>query len=374
MEGNRRPKAYYAAGLFNQGERAFNLEVKAVLDDLGYETWFPQENAGFLEDLIEKGMTLAQARHHIFEINLEAVRGSDLLLFLLDGRVPDEGACIEAGVAFGLGKRCIGLKTDFRNVEPGGNNLMIDGVLDYKIAADLEELRKLLSDEMTVIDLRNDDVTINLQPLENPYVAVAGPLGVGKTSLISLLSKNGKWTVLPEPITENPYLSEAYTNLTDLGFRMQTFYLGQRAQQHMSSRNMGGPLIQERCLREDGEVFAPAYRDHGAYDENDLANLLTLYQGLVEQVPEPDLTVYLTAPFDITVDRIRRRDRVAERDLDLGLVRAIYDRYEKWALDQPEQTFLRIDTEDLDYTSSAEAAFQVVGRINDALTKTAVGV
>ena len=157
-------RAYYAAGLFNEGERAFNLRVKAMLDELGFETWFPQEDAGFLEQYMEQGMTLEEARHHIFEQNLEAVRRSDVLIFNLDGRVPDEGACIEAGVAFGWDKRLIGLQTDFRAVEPGGNNLMIDGVLNYEIAATVDDLRGMLTETVAQVDLTGASPVVDLVP------------------------------------------------------------------------------------------------------------------------------------------------------------------------------------------------------------------
>ncbi|MDJ0665494.1 MAG: deoxynucleoside kinase [Acidimicrobiia bacterium] len=369
MRGERRPRVYYAAGLFNQGERAFNLEVKAVLDELGFETWFPQESAGLLEDYIREGMSVDEARHKIFKMNLRAVEECDILVFVLDGRVPDEGACIEAGLAYGRGKQCIGLKTDFRNVEGGGNNLMIDGILDYRIAGSLAELREMLTEDRVVVDIRDpDNITIDLRALEHSYVAVSGPLGVGKSSLIELLATTGSWTVLREPVMDNPYLSEVYANLSDFAFRNQAFYLGQRAKLHHSARRANGPLIQERCIAEDGEVFTPALRDHGAYDDNDLATLTTLYHGLRDQVPRPDLLLYLTAPFEITLERIRKRDRVGEDDLDVDFLKRIYNRYEEWAGAQNRVPLLKVDTSDLDYVNRPKDAAEIVRRVETLLT------
>ena len=77
----------------------------------------------FLTDFIEKdGMTLEEARDHIFDLNIREVQTADLVVFCLDGRVPDEGACIEAGIAWALNKRISALKTDFRDGEPGGRS------------------------------------------------------------------------------------------------------------------------------------------------------------------------------------------------------------------------------------------------------------
>ncbi len=375
MRGGRRPRAYYAAGLFSQGERAFNLEVKVVLDELGYDTWFPQESVGLLGDFIAEGYSHAEARHKIFKMNLEAIEQCDLLVFLLDGRVPDEGSCVEAGLAFGMGKRCVGLKTDFRNVEGDSNNIMVDGILDYRVAKDLSELREILGEERAVIDLRNPDhLTIDLREIEQSYIAVSGPLGVGKSSLIDLIASGGNWTVLREPVMDNPYLAEVYANLSDLAFRNQAFYLGQRAQLHQAAGAAAGPRIQERCISEDGEVFTPALKDHGAYDADDLDTLTTLYRALVLQVPTPDLLLYLTAPFEVTLERIQRRDRVGESDLDVDFLRRIYDRYEDWAATQKRIPLLRIDTSELDYVNRPGDARKIVRHVETLLTDALVMV
>lgn len=325
-----RVKAYYAAGLFNEGERSFNLRVKSVLDELGIETWFPQEDAGFIEDYTDQGMTLEQARHAIFSQNLEAVRSSDVLIFNLDGRVPDEGACIEAGVAFGWNKRVIGLQTDFRAVEPGGNNLMIDGIVRYEIAGSIEELRELLAPEDVAVDLRGDSATVDLTSRKAGYVAVTGPLGAGKSTLTQLMEDHGAWQLLAEPNDENPYLSDVYARPEDLAFRMQVYYLAKRSQQHHAAGVMSGPIVQERCILDDGEVFFPAYHSAGAIDENDLATLVDMYEGLLPGLALPDRIIAVDAPFEMCMERIAQRARNGEQHLDETLARAIYEGYQAW--------------------------------------------
>lgn len=372
MEGNRRPLAYYAAGSREQVKRAFTLEVEAVLDESGYETWLSHESAGLPSGVLNQGMGLAEVRHHVFEQNLQALEGSKVLVFALTGNSLDAGACVEVGIAYGRGMRCIGLRTDRHEAEDGEPNLMVEGVLDYEIANDLDGLRSLLSASRTVVDLTATDgsVTVDLRAADDPYVVVSGPLGVGKTSLIEIMGRTGIWTVLPEPNDENPYLSEAYSNLTDLSFRMQTFYMSNRARQHHSARKTSGPIVQERCLGEDGEVFNRALHDYGAYDDNDLATLMTLHGSLREETLRPNLIVYLTAPFEVTVARIQKRDRVAERDLDRDLLRIIYDRYERWSFEQT--SLLRIDTSEFDYVDRPETAAEIMRRIDVALTEVAV--
>ena len=159
----RQPRVYYAASLFNEGERDFNLKVISMIRELGYSTWFPQEDVGLLSKFIENdGMTLEQARRHIFDLNIREVQAADLVVFCLDGRVPDEGACIEAGIAWGLDKRIVALKTDFRDGEPGGNNIMIDGIV-AEVADSVDRLRELLDPENILIDLTGETPVVTLR-------------------------------------------------------------------------------------------------------------------------------------------------------------------------------------------------------------------
>ncbi|MCP4964776.1 MAG: hypothetical protein GY926_06035 [bacterium] len=164
-------RVYYAASLFNEGEREFNRQVVEMIHDLGYSTWFPQEDVGLLSNFVENdGMTLEEARDHIFRLNIREVQAADLVVFCLDGRVPDEGACIEAGIAWGMSKRVIGLKTDFRDGEPGGNNIMIDGIVT-DVAGSIEELRALLSVD-TMVDLTGSDPVVTVRPRAKQTVEI----------------------------------------------------------------------------------------------------------------------------------------------------------------------------------------------------------
>ncbi|MDX2342489.1 MAG: nucleoside 2-deoxyribosyltransferase [Acidimicrobiia bacterium] len=158
-------RVYYAASLFNEAEREFNLKVVSMIHDLGLSTWFPQEDVGLLSDFIEEdGMSLIEAREHIFRLNIAAVKEADVVVFVLDGRGPDEGACIEAGIAWGMHKRVIALKTDFRDGEHGGNNLMIDGIVT-DVAGSIDELRHLLSIE-TIVDLTGTEPVVTVRHRE----------------------------------------------------------------------------------------------------------------------------------------------------------------------------------------------------------------
>ena len=108
-------RVYFAAPLFNEAERAYNLKIVEILEAHGYEVFLPQRD-GFLAPELE-GKTEAEKIEMIFNKDRDEVLKSDILFMMLDGRVPDEGACVELGIAYANGKRCYGFKGDARSVE-----------------------------------------------------------------------------------------------------------------------------------------------------------------------------------------------------------------------------------------------------------------
>ncbi len=108
-------RIYFACPLFSQGERDYNLVLTKLLEDHGYEVFLPQRD-GFLAPELE-GLTEEEKIEKIFRKDFEEVMKADIVVVLLDGRVPDEGACVELGIAYANGKRCYGIKSDCRSIE-----------------------------------------------------------------------------------------------------------------------------------------------------------------------------------------------------------------------------------------------------------------
>ena len=136
-------KIYFAGPLFSQAEREFNIKVTEELRKEGFDVFLPQENSSIDEfpDTDEKRRKLLCG---FFAKDIEAIDSSDVLLIVLDGRVPDEGACFELGYAYARGKICVGLKTDTRVSEMGTDNAMIVGSLGDNTAKDLTSLTTML--------------------------------------------------------------------------------------------------------------------------------------------------------------------------------------------------------------------------------------
>ena len=143
-------KVYFAGPLFNQAEKDFNLELTKVLEEYGYEVFLPQRDG--IEAALLEGKTEEELIEMIFSLDAGEVCKADILLMNLDGRVPDEGACVELGIAYANGKRCYGFKTDTRSVEAGMDlNPMISGCMtrifkNYDGDMLIEEIKEYLSE------------------------------------------------------------------------------------------------------------------------------------------------------------------------------------------------------------------------------------
>src|ERR1044071_5502017 len=139
-------RVYFAGPLFCEAERVFNLRLAEKLEAKGYQVFLPQRDGVESKKPPYSEMASHELQQIIFETDRNKVLQADIFLFILDGRVPDEGASVELGIAYGQkhllqqAKLLIGLHTDMRGAFPGGKlNAMINGALDCTMG-DEEEL------------------------------------------------------------------------------------------------------------------------------------------------------------------------------------------------------------------------------------------
>jgi len=130
-------RVYFAGPLFCEAERAFNLRLAAKLEAIGYQVFLPQRDGVEAKRPPYNEMANDELQRTIFQLDQDEILQAEIFLFVLDGRVPDEGACVELGIAYGQkhflqqDKLLIGLLTDMRGAFLGGKlNAMIGGALD----------------------------------------------------------------------------------------------------------------------------------------------------------------------------------------------------------------------------------------------------
>jgi len=143
-------RVYFAGPLFCEAERAFNLRLVEKLEAKGYQVFLPQRDGVESKKFPYKEMSNDELQQAIFKLDADEILRADVFLIVLDGRVPDEGACVELGIAYGQkhfllqDKLLIGLHTDIRGAFPGGKlNAMINGALDCTMGDEKELIAKI---------------------------------------------------------------------------------------------------------------------------------------------------------------------------------------------------------------------------------------
>jgi nucleoside 2-deoxyribosyltransferase len=123
-----RPRLYLAGPLFSEAELTYNRSIERLLSKY-FSVYLPQRDGNLFVDVISSGYTVNEAQRQVFESDCNALADCGVFLLIMDGRVIDEGAAFELGLAYAQGKMCCGLQTDPRRLLPHGNNPMISSAL-----------------------------------------------------------------------------------------------------------------------------------------------------------------------------------------------------------------------------------------------------
>ena len=204
------------------------------------------------------------------------------------------------------------------------------------------------------------------------FIVVAGNIGAGKSTLVRMLSQQLGWFPYYEPVAQNPYLTDFYTNMRAWAFHSQIFFLTNRLRTHHQLMNhpssvIGDVYISDRCVYEDAEVFAQNLFDQGLMTERDYLTYRDLYQVLVEFLPPPDLVIYLRASVPTLLGRIARRGRAYERQIQPEYLVQLNILYEKWTSSFSLCPVLTVPSDDLDYVNDPNHFDLIVQKIEEKL-------
>ncbi len=200
------------------------------------------------------------------------------------------------------------------------------------------------------------------------FIAVAGNIGVGKSTLVRLLSQRLGWKAFYEPVTENPYLADFYTDMRQWAFHSQIFFLIQRLRAHRQLSLYPSSVLQDRTVYEDAEVFARNLYLKGFIQQRDYDTYNELYQILCESLPAPDLLIYLRAPVKVLHDRIMQRGRDYERRMSEDYLRQLNALYEEWIASFSLCPVLTISTGDLNYVTDPQHLEMILNKIHEKLS------
>jgi deoxyadenosine/deoxycytidine kinase len=199
------------------------------------------------------------------------------------------------------------------------------------------------------------------------HIAVAGNIGVGKTTLTTLLAKNFNWEPHFESVDNNPYLDDFYTDMQRWAFNLQVYFLNSRFGQLKEIQASGKNIIQDRTIYEDAHIFAPNLHAMGLMTSRDFDNYATLFNLMASFVQPPDLLIYLRASVPTLVKQIQARGREYESSIRIDYLTRLNERYEAWISEYTQGKLLIIDTDDLDFTQNPEHLGFIIDKVNAEL-------
>jgi len=192
------------------------------------------------------------------------------------------------------------------------------------------------------------------------YIAVEGPIGVGKTSLTKRLAKSFNYDMLLEKSEENPFLERFYNDPRQMALATQLFFLFQRAQQLQDLRqdDMFEPVRVADFLMEKDRLFARQNLDQ---DEFELYQ--NVYKHLTIDAPKPDLVIYLQAPVNVLLERIQKRGILAEQQIEASYLESLIDAYTNFFHYYNESTLLVVNSSEIDLVNNDEDYEQLLDYI-----------
>jgi deoxyadenosine/deoxycytidine kinase len=198
-------------------------------------------------------------------------------------------------------------------------------------------------------------------------VLVAGNIGSGKTSLTQRLGEKLGWLASYESVADNPYLPDFYADMKAWAFHLQIYFLGHRAEQHLELARDPRSAIADRSIYEDMHIFARASFELGNVAERDFQTYRRMYEMIVRNLPGPDLLLYLTAPVDMLLRRIRERGRDMEAGVSRDYLSLLDGFYGEWIDTFDLCPVLKIHSGDLDFVHQSRHLEAVIERMNEKM-------
>ncbi len=199
------------------------------------------------------------------------------------------------------------------------------------------------------------------------FVAVAGNIGTGKTTLTKMLSQRFGWEAHFEVVAENPYLADFYRDMRRYSFPLQIFFLNSRFKAHQAVTERTNSAIQDRTIYEDAAIFARNLFEQGQMEDRDYQNYLELYRVMAGFLNPPDLIIYLRKSLPKLKERIAQRGRDYEKNIPDEYLLSLNRYYDDWMNSYDVGKKLIVESDHLDFIDRPEDFDQLCQQIVDNL-------
>ncbi len=202
---------------------------------------------------------------------------------------------------------------------------------------------------------------------ENPFIGLAGNIGVGKTTFTDIAAKKMGWAPHYESVADNPYLSDFYGDMNRWSFNLQIYFLHKRFKSHHEMSMTDGGVIQDRTIYEDVEIFAHNLYKMGNIDDRDWECYKELFGIMASYLKKPDIIVYLKASTDTLISRIKSRSRDYEKTIDPEYLHTLNVSYNKWINELEDIPVLQVETDSFNIFNDKGQLESILQDIQDIL-------
>ncbi len=197
------------------------------------------------------------------------------------------------------------------------------------------------------------------------YIAIAGNIGAGKTTLTKMLAKYYGWEPRFESVGFNPYLEDYYSDIKRWSFCLETYFLKERFKDMLTIQQTNHTIVQDRSIYEGVHVFVTNNYRRGDLQKRDYETYMELFDHMQRLLRLPDLMIYLRKSVPSLISQIQKRGRDYEKGMQIDYLKDLNDRYEEFIYHQYTGRVLTIESDDLDFESNP-ADFQLIVNKIDA--------
>ncbi len=197
------------------------------------------------------------------------------------------------------------------------------------------------------------------------YIAIAGNIGSGKTTLTEILTKRYGAKAYYEDL-DNPYINDFYEDMNRWAFQFQVYFLASRIRQTMDmlAADKSADIFQDRTIYEDAHIFAGNLHQMGSMSTRDFGTYMKLFEISTNLIPQPDLLIYLKASVPTLVNQIRKRGREYEQNIEVEYLERLNNRYNDWIENNYRGEVFVIDKDNNDFVENAKVLDSLYDRLD----------